>query len=530
MSIRQGVLLRFCRLSTRSVLVFIRMVPVGLISFALLLPANAQYWGDPWGGRQQQRQQLYNPFGGGFWGDRPGGFWGDRQAPRYPRQREREREQPPDYSRAPPATPRKDAIVKIVVMGDANADWLAYGLEDAYADNPEIGIVRKHRTDSGLISYDVRRDTDWPQVAREIIAAEKPKVIVMMIGNNDRQTIRERVPPPPPSGAPKANAPPSATAAGPPMRPDLERQPPEAVERNPHMTPEQVRQAAYGPWEFHSEKWELAYIKRIDATIAALKSAGVPVIWVGLASQRSTKSSEDSSYLNELYRSRAEKAGIIHADIWDGFVDEAGRYSAQGPDYEGQIRRLRTGDGVYFTKFGARKLAHYVEREVQRIVGNKSLPVALPIPIDPAPQAAKAKQSAPAQRPEAGPVVPLTVTRVAPEELLGGGRAASAPATDTTVNRALTKGEPAATPSGRADDFSWPRGAVNVEPGAVEPTAADTAAPDAGTKSAQPAQRSSAMDAYAQEQKPAQRRPRPRPKPKPLVQQRQNFPFFGFAR
>jgi hypothetical protein len=38
----------------------------------------------------------------------------------------------------------------------------------------------------------------------------------------------------------------------------------------------------YGPWEFQSEKWELSYVKRIDATIAALKSAGVPVIWVGL--------------------------------------------------------------------------------------------------------------------------------------------------------------------------------------------------------------------------------------------------------
>jgi len=62
----QGVLLRFCRLSTPSVLI-IRAVPVALISFALLLPANAQYWEDPWGGRQQQRQQLYNPFGG-FWG------------------------------------------------------------------------------------------------------------------------------------------------------------------------------------------------------------------------------------------------------------------------------------------------------------------------------------------------------------------------------------------------------------------------------------------------------------------------------
>ena len=178
-------------------------------------------------------------------------------------------------------------------MGDANADWLAYGLEDAYSEQPEIGIVRKHRTNSGLISYDARRDTEWLGVAREIIAAEKPKFIVMMIGNNDRQPIREKVPPPPPSGAPKANAPPapSATPAGPPVRPDPEQQPPEAVER--HLTPEQARQAAYGPWEFHSEKWELAYIKRIDATIAALKSAGVPVIWVGLASQRGTKSSQE---------------------------------------------------------------------------------------------------------------------------------------------------------------------------------------------------------------------------------------------
>jgi len=176
--------------------------------------------------------------------------------------------------------------------------------------------------------------------------------------------------------------------------------------------------------------------------------------------------------------------------------------------YEGQIRRLRTGDGVYFTKFGARKLAHYVEREVQRIIGNKSIPVALPIPVDPGPQTTKAKQSPPAQRPEAGPVVPLSVTPVAPEELLGGDRAASAPASDATVTRTQTKGEAVAAPTGRADDFSWPRGAVNVEPGALEPTAADTAAPDAGTKSAKPAQRSSAMDAYAQEQKRGQRRAR----------------------
>src|SRR5437870_10069517 len=317
-----------------------------------------------------------------------------------------EREQPPDYSRAPPATPRKDATVKIVVMGDANADWLAYGLEDAFSENPEFGIVRKHRTDSGLIRYDQRRDLEWPQVAREIIAAEKPKFIVMMVGNNDRQTIREKAPPVvgrPATPKPNTQAaqpsppatPPIPTPPIPTPPPDAEQQPPAPSEAAEHanMTPEQARQASYGPWEFRTEKWELAYVRRIDAMIAALKSAGVPVLWVGLPSQRNSKPSADSSYLNELYRSRAEKAGIIYVDIWDGFVDEGGHYSAQGPDYQGQIRRLRSADGVYFTKFGARKLAHYVEREIQRTTTNRGAPVALPLPMDPGAQSPNAKPS-----------------------------------------------------------------------------------------------------------------------------------------
>src|SRR4029453_5817263 len=409
----------------------------------LLLPAQAQFWGD-WGGRPQRQQQYNNNWGGG------GGGWNDRRYDdrRYYDPYRQEREAPVDYSRAPaPSQKKPEATTPIVVMGDANADWLAYGLEEAFSENPEVGIVRKHRTDSGLIRYDQRRDLEWPQVAREIIAAEKPKFIVMMIGNNDRQTIREKAPPAPPApprgaAAPKGGAPQAAQPAqsavpqGPPAPPDPEQQPPEpaqAAEQHPNITPGHARQASRGPWEFRSEKWELAYIKRIDATIAALKSAGVPVLWVGLASQRGTKSSQDSAYLNELYRSRAEKAGIVYVDIWDGFVDEAGRYSPQGPDFEGQIRRLRTGDGVYFTKFGARKLAHYVEREIQRITGNKGLPVALPMPVDPGPQE-PAKPGAPAQRPSAGPVVPLTVSRVAPEELLGGGRAVPAAGPPTPPN------------------------------------------------------------------------------------------------
>ncbi len=508
--------------------VFRGCIAVAGVSLALLLPAQAQFWGD-WGNRPQRQQQWNNNwFGGGGWNDR-----------RYYDQRQ-EREAPVDYSRAPaPSQKKPEATTPIVVMGDANADWLAYGLEDAFSENPDVGTVRKHRTDSGLIRYDQRRDLEWPQVVREIIAAEKPKFIVMMIGNNDRQTIREKAPPAAPRpAAPKPNTQaaqpsPPATPPIPTPPPDAEQQPPAPSEAAEHanMTPEQARQASYGPWEFHTEKWELAYIRRIDATIAALKSAGVPVMWVGLPSQRGTKASADSSYLNELYRSRAEKAGIVYVDIWDGFVDEAGRYSAQGPDYEGQIRRLRSGDGVYYTKFGARKLAHYVEREIQRSITNRGMPVALPVPVDPGPQAPNAKPDGPAQRPLAGPVVPLTAMQPGPEELIGSGRAA--PAADATATRVLTKGETVAAPTGRADDFSWPRGSVlNVQPTAADLAAAPATAPNASdakpTKpdAGQRTSDSTQADASS-EQKPEQRRPR---RPNPSNPQRSPFFFQNFFR
>jgi uncharacterized protein len=478
------------------------------ITLVLLWPAQAQFW--DWGNRPQ-RQQQYNNWGG--WG----GGWFDR---RYDGQ---EREAPADYSRAPPPSQKKpEATTSIVVMGDANADWLAYGLEDAFSENPEIAVVRKHRTDSGLIRYDQRRELEWPQVAREIIAAEKPKCIVMMIGNNDRQTIREKAPPAPRPGAPKPNT----QATPPPSPPDPEQQPsqPSEAAEPANMTPEQARRASYGPLEFHTEKWELAYIRRIDATIAALKSAGIPVMWVGLPSQRGTKVSADSSYLNELYRSRAEKAGIVYVDIWDGFVDEAGRYSAQGPDYEGQTRRLRSADGVYFTKFGARKLAHYVEREIQRSITNRGVPVAFPVP-DPGAQV----PSGPTQRPAAGPVVSLTALNVTAEELVGGNGRANPSAVDAIASRVLSKGEPIAPPSGRADDFSWPRGsALKAQPPSPDVAAAPAAPDDVGAATKPAPEHTSASDSgpvnVASEQKPAaQRRPRP---PNSYAQRPPPFPFF----
>src|SRR5262245_17945546 len=211
---------------------------VGL-SLALLLPAQAQF-GD-WGNRPQRQQQRdSNPFGGWF---SPSPRWDGRGW-----DGQQQREAPVDYSRAPgPSQKKPEATTSIVVVGDANADWLAYGLEDAFSEKPEIGIVRKHRTESGLIRYGGRGDVEWPQVIREMVAADKPKFIIMMVGNNDRQSIREKVPPVVRPGAQKGAAQPTQAAPAAAAAPTDSEQTSEQAEATPeappaNLTPEQARQ------------------------------------------------------------------------------------------------------------------------------------------------------------------------------------------------------------------------------------------------------------------------------------------------
>ncbi len=431
---------------------------------------------------------------------------------------------PSDSSRAP--SPRKAdkgdpaPTTSIVVLGDSMADWLAHGLEEAFGDAPEIGIVRKNKTRSGLLRYDPRSDLDWWHVARDLLAQEKPSYVIMMIGVGDRENIsaRDIAKEAAKKEADKKEADKKKEAQDKPQADKTEANKSEAdktaqtKEAEPEkdaeeadqpsiIAPERGRRAS-GTIEFRTEQWAQVYSRRIDDTIAALKSKGVPVFWVGLPSIKGTRSTADAVYLNDLYRTRAEKAGAIYIDVWDGFVDEGGRFTNNGPDFEGQARRLRSADGVYFTKFGARKLAHYVERELRRYMSNRSLQVSLPSgPAGSVPADGKS-----AVRPLAGPVMPLTVIPGNSDELLGGAGAPSMRG-DAIATQVLVKGEAVAAPAGRADDFAWrqggevPAAAVsNVTPVSAPAASAYTepavaakkpaeqkAAP--ATKSAQPASR-----------------------------------------
>jgi uncharacterized protein len=440
-----------------AVLAVAECASVTVIEMTLTLPAQAQFRDNGFPFLSRQRYP------------RSGGFFGRIFGPSEPRDYERE-QAAPDYSRAPnPRKPDPKAepvtpTASVVVMGDSMADWLAYGLEDAFSDSPEVAIIRKNKIHSGLLRYESKGDLDWWHVARDILAQEKPNYVVMMLGVSDRQKIRERDLA---KEADKKKAEDEQNKKKADQNTKDQKQS-DGTDQASIIAPEpQQDTKANGTLEFRSDKWAAVYAKRIDETIAALKSKGVPVFWVGLPSIRGSRSTADAVYLNDLYRARAERAGVVYIDVWDGFVDEAGKYASYGPDYEGQMRRLRSGDGVYFTKAGARKLAHYVERELRRYMNNR-LPVALPTgPVGPLPADGKSTV-----RPVAGPVVPLTVTPGNSEVLLGG--AGSQPVhSDAIANRVLVKGEPVPAPAGRADDFVWPLGSdgKSVPPVAGAPAA-----------------------------------------------------------
>ncbi len=248
----------------------------------------------------------------------------------------------------------------------------------------------------------------------------------------------------------------------------------------PIVTPEKSARSPNGIYEFREPRWVELYTKKIEEMIGVVKAKGVPVVWVGLPAVRGVKATADMLFLDSLYRDAAAKAGITYVDVWDGFVDEGGRFLQQGPDFEGQTRRLRSYDGVFFTAAGARKLAHYAEREITRLLAMRSAPIALP--TEPVAPGANALPGQPAARPLAGPIMPLVASSVGTDQLLGGPGSRPA-AVDALAARTLVKGEPLAAPAGRADDFAWPRREVGREQAKGESPVA-SASPDAAVPAA----------------------------------------------
>src|SRR3954469_11370658 len=166
--------------------IFTETGPLIAVAVALFVgiagPASAQFFNFGEWSRPQPRSS----------GGARGWFGGDIFAP-FQQQQQQAPKRVENFSKAPPPEKRETVPERnVLVLGDAMADWLAYGLEDAYAEQPDMGVIRKHKTVSGLIKYQPKGEpADWAAAAKGILATEKAEAIVVMLGLEDRVAIRE---------------------------------------------------------------------------------------------------------------------------------------------------------------------------------------------------------------------------------------------------------------------------------------------------------------------------------------------------
>jgi hypothetical protein len=202
---------------------------------------------------------------------------------------------------------------KLQAYGDAYAEGLLYGLTEAFTGDNRVHIPRKHRVLPGV----TRQDWDEEIKSEEGASRETVHIGVIMVGAYDRNHIR---------------------------------------------TTSNWRDRLI----LASDEWREEYGRRADRLMKVLKRKGVALYWVGQPVVRRYEAAEAVQMMNDVVREKAYLNGVKFIDIQAHFADEAGNYSAYGPDISGKQRLLREGDGVLFTPAGNRKLAHFVEQEIKR--------------------------------------------------------------------------------------------------------------------------------------------------------------------
>lgn len=295
-------------------------------------------------------------------------------------------------------TPKDANAQKVLVVGDFLADSLADGLDAIYGDNEMVTVKSRINGSSGLVRDDFY---DWPKNLGPIIDEEKPAVLVVALGSNDRQPI----------------------------------------------------ELGSGTLSPRSEAWTKEYEKRIAEIAEIVKNRNIPLIWVGMPSFKFERMSEDMVFLNDLYRKGATKVSGQFVDIWEGFVDANGSFVYSGPGVSGQQVQLRNSDGITMTEAGDDKMAFFAERAIARVLKNSASPLIslsaeqLPnMQLPPLGNAANAVTAA-----------PISIDDPAldgADTLLGGGSTGGFTLEPSPRDR-LIAGNGTGEVQGRADNFAW---------------------------------------------------------------------------
>ncbi len=201
------------------------------------------------------------------------------------------------------------------MIGDSLASGLGVYLERVLRP-ALVRVSRQGRISTGLARPDY---FDWPVAMSEIVDNFQPDLIVVMLGENDNQALRN--------------------AAG-------------------------REETSVGTFD-----WPQAYGERVEDFMRLATSKGARVVWVGLPIVSDKGRWGIVERQNTVFDRSAEAVDdVTYLDTWDMFESPDGGYTAYYRS-NGKVELIRESDGLHFNAAGYELLARAVVEAAQQEFG-----------------------------------------------------------------------------------------------------------------------------------------------------------------
>lgn len=313
-----------------------------------------------------------------------------------------------------PALQDDHHIIEILSIGDAIGGGLGAGLSRVAEPSGDYDVSVRFNEESGLARPEVY---DWAATLPKILEGNAYDVIVVMLGANDRQMIRD--------GGQR--------------------------------------------YDFNTPEWTAAYRKQVDRLLDQLAASKARIIWVSEPPMADPDYDAAMRIISDIQRERVTARGMSFLDIRPQFSNPDGSYTDVMKTDTGATIKLRGRDGVSFFKNGNNRIGELVlaaiaaapAPEAEKTAAQDSPEAAKSdreIKLDAVPLFGQAVMDG-----EAYTVQPEGVTANAmllaagdlgPEAALKTLRDIAPPGSG--AERLFKLGSPAAAPAGRADDFTAP--------------------------------------------------------------------------
>jgi len=219
----------------------------------------------------------------------------------------------PDLSPSPAPTvdtpirvPTGQDRLRVAVVGDSLAAGVGFFAERVFKPF-FVHVTKQGRISTGLARPDY---FNWPGAMKQIVDAYRPDIVIVMIGENDNQSL---------------------------------------------LTTNGELETSIGTGE-----WPAAYEVRVERFATLATRGGAHVVWVGLPVERDESRWTFIERQNAIYERVADRLpNVAYLDSWELFARPDGGYTAYYKDGN-RVELVREDDGVHLTATGYTILMEHV--------------------------------------------------------------------------------------------------------------------------------------------------------------------------